>query len=52
MEVLDTDLFEWDGRHYLVVCDRLTGYFWAEKLTNQTSAAVLKVLKMHGPQNF
>ena len=25
MEVLDTDLFEWDSKHYIVVCDRLTG---------------------------
>ena len=45
MEVLDTDLFEWDGKHYVVICDRLTGYLWSERLPNQTSAAVIKVLR-------
>ena len=44
MEVLDSDLFEYDGKHYVVICDRLTGYIWSERLSNQTSASVIKVL--------
>ena len=45
MEVLDTDLFKYDGKYYVVICDRLTGYLWSERLPNQTSAAVIKVLR-------
>lgn len=45
MEVLDTDHFEWDGKHYVVICDKLTGYLWSERLPNHTSAAVIKILR-------
>ena len=45
MEILDSDLFEWNSKPHLLVVDRFSGFCWCERIPNQTTTAVLKVLK-------
>ena len=44
MQKITTDLFDLQGKPYLVISDVYSGMIWAEKVHNQTSAAVIKVL--------
>jgi hypothetical protein len=44
MQKISTDLFDVQGKPYLVISDVFSGMVWAEKVPNQTSAAIIKVL--------
>ncbi|KAL0151738.1 hypothetical protein M9458_052964, partial [Cirrhinus mrigala] len=45
--VVATDLFEWNGQHYLVLVDSYSGWFEVDLLRNLTSIAVITKLKRH-----
>ena len=45
--IIASDLFEWDGSHYLVTVDSFSGWFEIDGLTSTTSAAVINKLKLH-----
>lgn len=45
--IVATDLFEWNGQHYLVLVDSYSGSFEIDLLRNLTSTAVITKLKRH-----
>ncbi|XP_055491307.1 uncharacterized protein LOC129697104 [Leucoraja erinacea] len=42
-----TDLFEWRGKHFLVLVDSYSSWFEVDQLTSITSAAVIGKLRRH-----
>lgn len=42
-----TDMFEWNGQHYLVLVDSYSGWFEIDLLRDMTSATVITKLKRH-----
>ena len=53
--IMATDLFEWHGEQYSILVDSYSGWYEIDKLTNTTSAKVIKTLKnpfaVHGAQS-
>jgi len=45
MEKLGADLFYENGRHYLVVVDRYSGFPWVTRLTNLDTATIIKTFQ-------
>uniref|UniRef100_A0A8C5MSV1 Integrase catalytic domain-containing protein n=1 Tax=Leptobrachium leishanense TaxID=445787 RepID=A0A8C5MSV1_9ANUR len=41
------DVFEWEGKHYLVLVDSYSGWWEFDVLPNLSSTAVIKTLKRH-----
>ncbi len=44
MEAVATDLFEWGGRHYIVLVDRFSGFIWCQMLKRLDTRAVLNMI--------
>ncbi|XP_051984856.1 uncharacterized protein K02A2.6-like [Xyrauchen texanus] len=42
-----TDIFEWNGQHYLVLVDSYSGWFEIDKLHDLSSSTVITKLKRH-----
>ena len=42
-----TDIFEWNGQHYLVLVDSYSGWFEIDLLRDMTSTTVITKLKRH-----
>lgn len=45
--IIGTDMFEWNGMHYLVVVDSYSGWFEMNTVSDMTSATVITKLKRH-----
>ena len=44
---ISVDLFQLDGKHYLVVADRYSDYFELDSLRSTTASAVIQAMKRH-----
>lgn len=45
--IVATELFKWNGQHYLVLVDSFSGWFEIDLLRNLTSTAMITKLKRH-----
>ena len=50
-QFISTDLFEFDGKHYLVTVDNYSDFFEVDYLHDQTSKEVIHKLKAHFARN-
>ncbi|KAK7098153.1 hypothetical protein V1264_002511 [Littorina saxatilis] len=46
-ETFDVDLFEFEGRNYLVTVDYFSNFLEIDRLENTTSTTIIKKLKSH-----
>ena len=45
--ILATEIFEWNGLHYLILIESYSGWFEIDSLPDMTSASVIQKLKRH-----